>query len=184
MTRIVALPTVLLLLFAGLCGAQDRYRPVLVSIRPGIDIPLPPDQRLFEPGGGVGIDVSYVFPFYHPFSAGIGITYRAGPMEHADLGHLGSLSLLSVEAAAELRLTFWKRIDLYLAAAGGYFYSFRNGDPSQWATNLTWSGRIGAGFRSTPSLSLGIQGEYRRYESLYHLIGIGAGVDLRLGSAP
>ena len=184
MTRIVALSLVLLLLSAGLCAAREPYRPILVSIRPEIDVPLPPDLLLFEPGGGVAANVNYVFPFFRPLSAGIGVVYRAGPMEHADLGDLGSLSLVSVEAVAELRWTFLSRIDLSLAAAGGYFYALRNGDPSQWATNVTWSGRIGAGFRSAPSLSLGIQAEYRRYESLYHLIGIGAGVDLRLGHAP
>lgn len=45
---------------------------------------------------------------------------------------------------------------------GGYFYVFENGEPSSWATNIS------------------LQGEYRWYGSLYHLIGIGLGLEHRL----
>jgi hypothetical protein len=33
----------------------------------------------------------------------------------------------------------------------------------------------------TPKLTIGFQGEYRRYQSLYHLMGVGFGVDFWLG---
>ncbi len=181
MNRIAAAAAVLLVLAAGLSGAQQQCRPFVVSVRPAIDIPLPPDPNLFQLGGGVAVSGSYVLPFFRPLSAGIAVTYHLGRLQHADLGSLGSLSVLSAEVAAELCLTVLRRIDGYLSGGAGYFYAVLNGDPSSWAASLVWSGRVGVGFRVSPALTVGIQSEYRRYESLYHLLGVGAGLDLRLG---
>jgi hypothetical protein len=182
MNRTALMAAVLLVFAAGFSSAQEQYRPFLVSIKPEIDIPLPPDPNLFQIGGGTAVSVSYVFPFFRPLSTGIVVNYHLGRLQHEDLGNLGSLSVISAEATVELRLTFLKRIDTFISGGAGYFYTFENDDPSSWATNLVLSGRTGAGLRATPTLTIGIQGEYRRYFSLYHLIGVGVGVDLWLGS--
>jgi hypothetical protein len=182
-SRLAWSAAVLFVLAAGVCTAQDPYRPMLMSITPAVDIPLPPDSRLFRPSGGVATRVGYVFPFFRPLSGGIGVVYHLGRMQHSDLGRLGSLSVISAEAAVELRLTFLGRFDAYLAGGAGWFYTFLNDDPSSWATRVVVSGRLGAGLRATPTLTIGLQGEYRRYESLYPLVGVGVGMDLRLGGA-
>jgi hypothetical protein len=158
-----------------------RHGPPDVLQVPAVDIPLPPDHRLFHLGGGVAARVGYVLPFFLPLSAGVGVVYHLGSMQHPDLGNPGSLSLVSAEGSVELRLTFLRRIDAYLAGGAGWFYAVLNEDPSQWVSNIALSGRLGVGLRASPRLSVGVQGEYRRYQSLYHLIGIGVAVDLWLG---
>ena len=127
------------------------------------------------------VGINYVFPFFHPLSAGLSVDYHLGPLQHDDLGKLGSLSVISAGANLMLRLRFLKQIEPYISVGAGYFYTFENGDPSSWATNLVLSGRIGAGLRAAPSLTVGIQSEYRRYCSLYHLIGVGVCMDIWLG---
>ena len=181
--RTVVVAIGLLCLTGGFASAQEQYRPIVVSIAPQIDIPLPPDPNLFGLGGGVMVGVNYVLPFLRSFSAGISVNYHLGQLQHDDLGNLGSLSVFSAETNLELRLIFLKQIEPYLSVGAGYFYAFENGDPSSWATNLVLSGRIGAALRATPTLTIGIQSEYRRYRSLYHLIGAGVYMDLWLGSA-
>jgi hypothetical protein len=182
--------TALLLgLAAGVGTAQahrleSEYRPLVFSVVPTVDIPLPPDHRLFQVGGGVAARIGTVFPFFPRLSAGAEVVYRLAPMEHPDLGDLGSLSLISGEASVELRYTFAGRIDIHLAGGVGWFYALLNEDPSQWVGNVALSGRLGAGLRASPCLSVSVQGEYRRYQSLYHLIGIGVALDLRLGGLP
>ncbi|TKJ44013.1 hypothetical protein CEE36_02515 [candidate division TA06 bacterium B3_TA06] len=178
----IALVALLLGVFApGLATAQEQYRSVLVSIKPEADIPLPPDPNLFQPGAGAAVSGSYAFPFFTPLSAGLAVNYHLGRLQHDDLGNLGSLSVISAEPTAELRLTFWRRFEAYLSGGAGYFYAFLNGAPSSAASNLVLNGRIGVGLRATPTLTIGVQGEYRRFCSLYHLIGVGLGVDLWLG---
>jgi hypothetical protein len=173
---------VVLVVFAcGFSTAQGQYRPILVSLRPQIDIPLHPDQFMFGISGGLGASGSYVFPFFQPLSAGIAVNYHLGPMRHDEMGNLGSLSVISAETTAELRITLLRLIDAYLSGGAGYFYAFLNDDPSSFVTNLVYNGRVGVGLRVNPTITIGIQGEYRRYRSLYHLLGVGLGVDLRLG---
>ena len=181
MKRTVVVAMVLVFSTAGLACAREPSRPICLSIAPQLDIPLPPDANLFQLGAGVTIGVNYVFPFFQPLSAGLAVNYHLGPLQHDDLGNLGSLSVISAETNLELRLTFLKQIEPYLSVGAGYFYTFESGDPSSWATNLVLSGRIGAGSRATPTLTVGIQSEYRRYCSLYHLIGAGVCMDIRLG---
>jgi hypothetical protein len=60
---------------SGICFASDTYRPILVSLRPAVDIPLPPDTALFRLGAGAAANVSYVLPFFRPLSAGAGYFY-------------------------------------------------------------------------------------------------------------
>ena len=180
MKKIVFTAVVLIAFTCGFSVAQGEYRPILISITPQVDIPLPPDQFMFNISGGLGMRGSYVFPFFQPLSAGIALNYHQGPMRHDEMGNLGSLSVISAETTAELRLTLRSLIDAYLSGGAGYFYAFMNGDPSSFVTNLVFDGRVGVGFRMTPSMTVGIQGEYRRYWSLYHLLGVGLGVDLRL----
>ena len=124
---------------------------------------------------------SYVFPFFRPLSIGIAVNYHLGRLRHADLGNLGSLSVISAETTAELRLTFLRLIDVYFSGGAGYFYAFLNDESLSSASNMVLSGRIGVGFRATPTITIGVQGEYRRYQSLYHRMGVGLGVDLLLG---
>ena len=168
---------------SGICFASDTYRPILLSLRPAVDIPLPPDTALFRLGAGATVIVSYVLPFFRPLSVGISANYRLGRMQHAELGNLGSLSVLSAEATTEFRLAFLRFMEIWFSAGAGYFYAFQNHDPSSWATNLVFSGRIGVGVRAAPRLTMSLQGEYRRYQSLSHLLGVGLGADFRLGGA-
>jgi hypothetical protein len=182
MKRITLVAVGLLVFVARFSTAQELYRPIAVSIKSEIDIPLPPDPNLFQIGGGTAVSVSYVFPFFRPLSTGFLVNYHLGRLHHEDLGIHGSLSLISAEATAELRFTFWQVIDVYLSSGAGFFFTFVNEEPSSWATNIVWSGGIGFGLRVNPTLTVGIQGEYRRYRSLYHLIGVGLGMDLRMGS--
>jgi hypothetical protein len=179
--RIALAAFVLIFLAAGHSFAQETERSYLMSINPELDLPLPPDPFLFKSAGGLGISGSYVFPFFRPWSAGAELDYHLARMRHADLGNLGSLSLISVSATTEMRLTFKELIDAYLSIGAGYFIAFQNGEASSWASNIVLNGRIGAGLRVTPMITVGIQGEYRRYLRLYHLVGIGIGLDLRLG---
>ena len=180
MKRIALAAVVLLVFTAGSSAANGQDRQFIVSIKPEIDIPLPPDHNLFKPGVGIGVSGRYVFPFFRPLSAGIEANYHLGRMIHDDMGNLGSLSVISVETTAELRLTLMRLMDVYLSGGTGYFYTFMNGEPSSFATNLVFSGRIGVGLRATPEMTICLHGEYRRYRSLYHLIGVGIGVDLWL----
>jgi hypothetical protein len=182
MNRTALVAAALLVVAAAFSTAREQYQPLLVSIKPEIDIPLPPDPNLFQIGGGTAVSASYVFPFFRPLSMGILVNYHLGRLHHEDLGISGSLSLISAEATIGLRLTLWQLIDAYLSGGAGYFFTFVNEKPSSWATNIVWSGGIGFGMRVTPALTVGIQGEYRRYRSLYHLIGVGLGMDLRMGS--
>jgi hypothetical protein len=108
-------------------------------------------------------------------------SYHLGRMGRADLGNLGSLSVISAEISTDLRLTFLKMIEIYLSGGAGYFYAFQNNDPSSSATNLVFCGAIGVGVRATPAMTVAIHGEYRRYQSLYQLISAGLGVDLWFG---
>jgi hypothetical protein len=131
------------------------------------------------------VSVSFVFPFFRPISFGLAVDYHLGRMQHADLGNLGFLSVISPEATVEFRLTFLKLLEVYLSGGAGYFFAFRNEDtdPSRvvGVTNFVWGGRLGVGLRVSSRLTIGLQGEYRRYESLYHLFGAGFGVDIWLG---
>jgi hypothetical protein len=180
--RTALVAAVLLVCAAPFSTAQKQCQQLLVSIKPEIDIPLPPDPNLFQIGGGTAVSASYVFPFFRPLSAGILVNYHLGRLQHEDPGIHGSLSLISAEAIIGLRLTLWQLIDAYLSGGAGYFFTFVNKEPSSWATNIVLSGGMGIGLRVNPTLTVGIQGEYRRYRSLYHLIGVGLGADLRLGS--
>jgi hypothetical protein len=85
-SRLAWSAALLLALAVGACTAQDQTRPIVVSLTPTLDIPLPPDPRLFRPGGGVATRVSYVFPFFRPLSTGIGVVYHLGRMQQSDLG--------------------------------------------------------------------------------------------------
>ena len=102
-------------------------------------------------------------------------------MRHDDLGNLGSLSGISAETTSDLRLTFRSLIDLYLSGGAGYYYTFENNEPSSFVTNLVFNGRIGGGIRVNPTMTIGIQAEYRRYQKLYHTIGVGLCIDLWVG---
>lgn len=182
MNKTALMAAALLIFAAAFSTAREQYQPLLVSIKPEIDIPLPPDPNLFQIGGGTSVSASYVFPFFRPLSTGILVNYHLGRLHHEDLGIRGSLSLISAEAIIGFRLTFWHRFDAYIFGGAGYFFTFVNEEPSSWATNIVWSGGIGFGLRVNATMTVGIQGEYRRYRSLYHLIGVGLGMDLRLGS--
>ena len=103
MKRIALLDFVFLVFTVGFSTAQEQYRPIVVSIKPQIDVPLPPDPSLFQIGGGVAVSGSYVFPSFQPLSTGIIVNYHLGPLRHADLGNLGSLSVISAETTAKLR---------------------------------------------------------------------------------
>ena len=172
------LAIVLVALATGLCSAEEPYRPVVVSLRPEISIPLVPDHFLFQLGGGGSAGVSYVFPSFRPFSAGTVITYHYVGMQHGDLGYLGSLSVVSAAATAELRATIARKIDLSLAGGAGFFCAFLNEEPTSYASNFALAGRIGVGFRATPAMTVGLHAEYRRYETLYHAIVAGLAIDL------
>jgi len=180
MKKITLAATVLIVFAAEFSAAQEQYRPIIVSIKPGMDIPLPPDPHLFQLGGGVAVSGSYIFPSFRPLSTGIVVNYHLGRLQHDDLGNLGSLSLISAETTTELRGTLRRVIDVYLSVGAGQFYAFLNGEPSSSVSNLVLIGRIGVGLRATPTLTIGVQCEYRRYCSLYHLMGVGLGVDLWL----
>lgn len=182
MKRAAVAALVLLIFAPAFSNSLEQYQPLIFSIKPEIDIPLPPDPNLFQIGGGTSVSASYVFPFFRPLSAGILVNYHLGRLHHEDLGIRGSLSLISAEAIIGLRLTLWQLIDAYLSGGAGYFFTFVNEEPSSWATNIVWSGGIGFGLRVTPALTVGIQSEYRRYRRLYHLIGVGFGMDLRMGN--
>lgn len=180
MKRITLVAVVLLVFAAGFSSAQEQNRPFVVSIKPQMDIPLWPDPNLFQPGGGVGVSRSRPCSSFPALSMGIAGNYHLGRLQHADLGNLGSLSMISIAATTELRGNIRRKIDLYLSGGAGYFYAFLNGEPSQSVSNLVLNGRIGVGLRVNPTMTIGIQGEYRRYRSLYHLMGVGLGVDLWL----
>ena len=64
MKRIAFVVVVLTMFSAWFSNAQEQYRPVLISIKPEIDIPLPPDSNLFHLDGGVAVSASYVFSFF------------------------------------------------------------------------------------------------------------------------
>ena len=181
MKRIAFISVCLFVFAAGFSTAQEANRRILVSIKPEIDVPLPPDPFLFKPGGGVAVSGKYILPFFRPLSAGVAVNFHLGRMRHTDLGNLGSLSVLSAEITTELRLTFRQLLDAYFSVGAGYFYVFLNGESSSSVSNLVLNGRIGAGLRVTPTMTVGIQGEYRRYLSLYHLMGIGLGLDFPAG---
>jgi hypothetical protein len=106
--------------------------------------------------GGVTISAGYVFPFFRPLSAGVVLNYGLSPMRYIDLRHLGSLSIVSGEAHAEIRLVINKSIDVYFSAGAGFFYASLIDDPSSHASNLLWSGGIGVGIRPISALTLGI----------------------------
>lgn len=170
------------LLLVNMCAAaQVEYRPIVVAIRPVFDIPVAPDHLLFQPSGGASLAARYVIPSLPLVSVGGSFTWHLARMQHADLGQLGSLSLAAGEATVELRSTFRMPLDLFLAAGVGWFYAFLNGAPSQFVTSLAWSSRAGVGYRLSPLLTLNLDAEYRRYETLYHFIGIGVGADIHLG---
>lgn len=173
--------TAFVALAAGCLAAQEPSAGLVVSVKPGLDVPLPPDPELFRLSGGTAAGVSHSLPFFRPLSAGVLVNYHLARMQHATLGNLGSLSVISAEGTAELRWRSRTPLDLYLGGGAGLFYALLNDRPSSWVSNFVWNGHVGIGLRATPSLSIDLQGEYRRYESLYHLIGISLGAELRLG---
>lgn len=168
------------LLAAGTLGAQATYRPFLVEVRPVLDLPIPPDHLLFQPSGGASLGVRYVFPFARQLSVGPALTVHVARMEHRDIASLRSLSLVAGEATTEFRTSFLQPVELWLAVGAGWFYAFLIRDPSQQVTNVVWDLRAGIGIRVSHSTTLDLGAEYRRYESLYHALGIGVGVDVRL----
>jgi hypothetical protein len=181
MKGIALLALALGLFVLRLAAAQEQYRPFVVSIKPQADIPLNPDGRMFQLGAGAAVSGSYVFRFFPLLSAGLAANYHLAPMQHDELGNLGVLSVISAEPTVELRYTFWRKVDAYLSGGAGYFYAFLNGEPSSSVSNLAINGRIGVGLRVTPALTIGVQAEYRRFCSLYHLMGTGLSLDFWLG---
>jgi hypothetical protein len=181
MKRILLAVILLVTLSVGFSAAQEQNIPVRITLKPVVDIPLTPDSNLFQPAGGATISGSYVFPGLQWLSTGISVGYHLGHMQRADLGNLGYLSLISAEPTAETRATIAGLIDLYLSGSVGFFYGSMTDNPSSSVSNFVLSGGIGINIRATQALTIGIYSEYRRYESLYHLIGIGLGVDLFLG---
>jgi hypothetical protein len=178
----IAMATIGLFAFcAAMISAQERYTPVRISVRPVVDIPIGPDANLFKLSGGGAVSGSYIFPGFRAFSAGAAVNYHVGRMSNVDLGDLGSLSTVSVEATAEIRGTLGGLIELSLTGSAGYFYAFRNDNPSLSASNLVWGTGAGIGVVITPTLTLGVFGEYRNLETLYRFIGIGIRGDLLIG---
>ena len=165
----------------AMISAQERDIQARISIKPAVDIPIGPDVNLFKPSGGGAVGGSYVFPGFRAFSAGAAANFHVGRMNNVDLGDLGSLSTISIEATAEIRGTIGGLVDLYLTGCAGYFYTFRNNNPSRSASNFVWGTGAGLGVVVTPTLTLGVFGEYRYYETLYQIIGIGIRSDLRIG---
>ncbi len=181
MTRNGALVCLLFLLAGGITLAQSQQRPLLVSIRPAFEIPLAPDHLLFELSGGATVGARYALPKLPFLSIGPSLSWQLARMQHVSLGSLGTLSVFAAEATAELRSTFRRPIDLFLAGGVGWFYALRNESPAQWAANLSLSARAGIGIRLSPPISIGLGVEYHRFVSLYHTLGIAIGTDLRLG---
>lgn len=181
MNRIVIVVVILFTAAAGLSPAGELYKPVRISIQPEIDIPLAPDSNLFKLSGGCGISGNYIFPFFKPLSAGVAVNYHLGRMDHADLVILGTLSIMSTEGVVQLRGTLLRLVELYISGGFGYYYALLNEDLASSVSNLMFSGGAGIGFRVSSRLSIGLQGQYRRYNRLYHFIGAGLGIDLWLG---
>ena len=181
MKRITLAAVILITLGAGLATAEDRYPGFRIAVNPVIDVPLPSEARMFQPAGGAAVSGRYVLPGFRPLAAGIVLGYHLGRMQHPDLGDLGWLSVISAEATAELRATLGGVIDLCFAGGAGYFFAFANDALSSSASNLVWSAGVGLDVRTTATLSIGIQGEYRSYEGLYHIVSIGIGADLQVG---
>ncbi len=161
------------------CGQSQQF---IISIRPQFDIPLTPDQNLFLTSGGVMVSRRKSVHFLRPLSIGIAGGYHLGRMQHASLGNLGSHSLISAEAVTDLHWTIRQLIVISISGGAGCFYTGENGERSSWATDLMWSGQLGIGLITSSALTIGIQGEYRNFRRLYHLIGIGLTMDFRLGN--
>lgn len=182
MTRVTMITIALLGLSIGLCFADQRYQPIVISVRPEASIPLEPDHMLFQIGAGASASASYVLPFFRALSAGVAVSYNYSGMQHASLGYLGSLSIVAAQVTAEARITIARLVDLYLTGGGGFFYTLVNEDPTSYASNFAFSGRVGGGYRVLPTLTIGLHVEYRRYETLCHMIVAGLTADLRVGS--
>lgn len=161
-------------------AAEVEYPPIVVALRPVFDIPVAPDHLLFQPSGGASLAARYVIPSVRLVSVGAALTWHLARMQHADLGRLGSLSLAAGEATVELRSAFRIPVDVFLVAGAGWYCAILNDAPSQFVTNVAWSARAGVGYRLSPSVTLDLGAEYRRYETLYHFVGVGVGADLHL----
>lgn len=161
--------------------AEDEIRRIEISAYPAVSVPLPPDDNLFIIAGGTGASIRYIFQSFRPISSGLDLSYQLAPIHHGDLGSLGSLSVISASITPQIQHTLWNFIPLSASAGAGYFFAFMNGDPTSYASNITWWGRLGIGINISPNWFVGIHGEYRKYESLYHVanIGVMAGAGVR-----
>lgn len=171
----------LLLFFATeFSEIQGQSRSPVISVTSSLDLPLPPDHNLFQPAGGLQISAQKPFTVSPLFSLGVAAGYNLGRMQHITLGNLGSLSVLSTEAIADLQWHLWKSMNANVSGGAGYYYAIENGESSSWVTNLVWSGSFGFGVTLNPATVLRVHCEYRNFRKLYHLLGIGLGIEIYL----
>jgi len=171
----------LLLFFATeFSEIQGQSRSPVISVTSSLDHPLPPDHNLFKPSGGLQVSAQKPFTVSPSFSLGVVAGYNIGRMHHVTLGKLGSLSVISTEAIANLQWHLWKSMTANVAGGTGYYYAVENGESSSWATNLVWSGSFGIGVPINYVTSVRLHCEYRNFHKLYHLLGFGLGVGFNL----
>ena len=176
---LAAIALSVLCLYPALTQAQPG--PVRFSIRPTFDLPLGSDANLFRPSAGTAISGSYVFPGLQFLSVGINGAYHLGRMSNAGLGDLGSLSLISGEARAAVRVTLGRLMELSVSGGAGFFYAFSNDETSSAVSNFVWGAGAGVDLRVSSSLTVGLYGEYRKFETLYQYAGIGVSAQISIG---
>ena len=176
-------PLIALLFLSVIAQAgDDRYEgPIVLSIRPSIDIPLWIDRNLFRTSEGAQVRMAKGFYQWPILEAGVGIGFHLGKLEHASLGKLGSLSIFNGDIDIGVRPCFGDVLNVYAGGSFGYFGAIYNDNASSNGTGLVWSGRVGTGLQIAPKLALSLIGEYRHYLSLYRLLGIGVELEMKFG---
>ncbi len=177
MNRITMLIVLLFIMGTNPSFGQQQSK-ISLSIVPMFDIPITPDDNLFQPSGGLVLNKTWSFPKAPVLFRGLNMSYHIGRLEHNDFPDLGTISISSLEGIAGIKGTIGSKVDLSLTGGGGWYYAFENDEFSSHASNWVLSGGPGIGFHLKSGRTISFRAEYRYYNRLYRILGFGLGIEI------
>ncbi len=150
-------------------GNRADSPPIVLSVKPIVDIPLGSDSNYYRIGGGVHAGIAYRFLEAPALSATAGLGYFLAPLQ-VDTG----MSMLPISGGLRLERSLTPGLGGAVFVSGGYGLGFLNdGSGSGGAAFLSLGGDLA--LRLGPGISLGAGLEYRNFLGLYNDLSISLG---------